>query len=179
MALIKCPECEKEISDKANICPNCGCPIVSYAKKATQLICKPKLFDIQPIDGMTIDKRNKTFRCGLLGEVLSFDDIIDVDIFENGSSLTKTSTASMVGRAAIGSMINPVGALIGGVTAKKKSVEIINAIEVQLTVRSNQHPLIKIEIPIPKKTKKDSKDYIKAITKAKEYVATIKNFQLN
>lgn len=26
MALIKCPECEKEISDKANACPNCGCP---------------------------------------------------------------------------------------------------------------------------------------------------------
>lgn len=27
MALIKCPECEKEISDKATVCPSCGCPI--------------------------------------------------------------------------------------------------------------------------------------------------------
>lgn len=27
MALIKCPECGKEISDKASNCPNCGCPI--------------------------------------------------------------------------------------------------------------------------------------------------------
>lgn len=27
MALIKCPECCKEISDKASACPNCGCPI--------------------------------------------------------------------------------------------------------------------------------------------------------
>ncbi len=27
MALIKCPECGKEISDKAASCPNCGCPI--------------------------------------------------------------------------------------------------------------------------------------------------------
>ncbi len=27
MALIKCPECQKEISDKAVSCPNCGCPI--------------------------------------------------------------------------------------------------------------------------------------------------------
>lgn len=26
MALIKCPECGKEISDKATYCPNCGCP---------------------------------------------------------------------------------------------------------------------------------------------------------
>lgn len=27
MALIKCPECGRQISDKANICPNCGHPI--------------------------------------------------------------------------------------------------------------------------------------------------------
>jgi hypothetical protein len=27
MALITCPECTKEISDKATSCPNCGCPI--------------------------------------------------------------------------------------------------------------------------------------------------------
>lgn len=27
MALIKCPECGKEISDRAEKCPNCGCPI--------------------------------------------------------------------------------------------------------------------------------------------------------
>lgn len=27
MALINCPECGKEISEKAKSCPNCGCPI--------------------------------------------------------------------------------------------------------------------------------------------------------
>lgn len=27
MALIKCPECGKEISDAAESCPNCGYPI--------------------------------------------------------------------------------------------------------------------------------------------------------
>lgn len=30
MALIKCPECRREVSDKANNCPNCGCPISNY-----------------------------------------------------------------------------------------------------------------------------------------------------
>ena len=29
MALIKCSECGKEISDKAIACPNCGCPNVA------------------------------------------------------------------------------------------------------------------------------------------------------
>ena len=28
MALIKCSECGKEISDKATTCPNCGCPVL-------------------------------------------------------------------------------------------------------------------------------------------------------
>ena len=27
MALIKCSECGQQISDKANVCPKCGCPI--------------------------------------------------------------------------------------------------------------------------------------------------------
>lgn len=33
MALISCPECGKEISDKAKCCPNCGYPISEYKDK--------------------------------------------------------------------------------------------------------------------------------------------------
>lgn len=29
MAIIKCPDCGKEISDRAEACPNCGCPIAA------------------------------------------------------------------------------------------------------------------------------------------------------
>ena len=35
MALIKCSECGKEISDKANTCPNCGNPIEKRKVKTT------------------------------------------------------------------------------------------------------------------------------------------------
>ncbi len=31
MAMIKCPECGKEVSDKADACPNCGNPISEKA----------------------------------------------------------------------------------------------------------------------------------------------------
>lgn len=49
MALIHCPECKKEISDKAVSCPNCGCPITAPPddlehfprQEKTLLICKP------------------------------------------------------------------------------------------------------------------------------------------
>lgn len=33
MALINCSECGKKISDKANACPNCGCPISNNSKE--------------------------------------------------------------------------------------------------------------------------------------------------
>ena len=38
MALIKCPECGKEISDQATACPNCGCPV----KQNTTPISNPQ-----------------------------------------------------------------------------------------------------------------------------------------
>ena len=45
MALIKCPECQKEISDKAHICPHCGYPIEEQTieEKEGQAIGEPIL----------------------------------------------------------------------------------------------------------------------------------------
>lgn len=40
MAMIICPECKKEISDKSEVCINCGCPI---ATKVSDVACKRKL----------------------------------------------------------------------------------------------------------------------------------------
>lgn len=37
MALIKCPECGKEISDKASSCPSCGCPL-GFSVSATEKV---------------------------------------------------------------------------------------------------------------------------------------------
>ena len=36
MALIKCPECGKQVSDKANACPNCGYSFLSKKKSNSQ-----------------------------------------------------------------------------------------------------------------------------------------------
>ena len=33
MALIKCPECGKKVSDKANTCIHCGYPLEEYKEK--------------------------------------------------------------------------------------------------------------------------------------------------
>lgn len=41
MALINCPECKKEISNKATACPHCGCPIGKKPKSSSD-----KLLDV-------------------------------------------------------------------------------------------------------------------------------------
>lgn len=41
MALIKCEECKKQVSDKAQSCPNCGAPIV--ASKSIPLVYPEEL----------------------------------------------------------------------------------------------------------------------------------------
>ena len=40
MALINCPECNKEISDKANACINCGYPLTLIEKVKININCK-------------------------------------------------------------------------------------------------------------------------------------------
>lgn len=39
MALIKCPECGKDISDKATACPNCGNPMNQQIQQEEYLCC--------------------------------------------------------------------------------------------------------------------------------------------
>ena len=42
MALIKCPECGKQISDKAESCPNCGYRIESTIEEKKEIPSKIK-----------------------------------------------------------------------------------------------------------------------------------------
>lgn len=42
MALIKCPECGREISDKASCCPGCGCPANEFSINVGNLNTKSR-----------------------------------------------------------------------------------------------------------------------------------------
>ena len=43
MALIKCPECGHQVSDKANACPNCGCPIIQATNQSKLEVNHPTI----------------------------------------------------------------------------------------------------------------------------------------
>lgn len=79
MALIKCPECGKEISDKATACPNCGCPMADMVTSGVVKIRLPRTE--QMADGFvglfsskaaSISSNGKALWSGKHGETASF-----------------------------------------------------------------------------------------------------------
>lgn len=61
MGLIKCPECGKEISDKAEICVNCGFPIKNYLKEKGERsdYLQPENKEIETVQKQSFMENNK------------------------------------------------------------------------------------------------------------------------
>ena len=43
MALIKCPECSGQVSEKATACPHCGCPITVKGRRQNEQMTREQL----------------------------------------------------------------------------------------------------------------------------------------
>ena len=77
MALIKCPECGKEISDKAASCPNCGCPISSATvERKDSVKDEPSLSETTS----TLQKKNKSLK-GIIIAIVAIIIIAVVAVF--------------------------------------------------------------------------------------------------
>jgi hypothetical protein len=142
MALINCPECKKEISDKAEACPNCGYPINNV--KSDDLLCPEFPNDLSIGEQIT----NWTYDAALKGEYVSSNNndkipsgTIHILLHKNGIKLCGTlftpikeihksqiisleritskelEDKSVIGRAAVGAvLLGPLGALVGGMS---------------------------------------------------------------
>ena len=75
MALIKCPECGKEISDKALACPNCGCPITASTQKSIPI---------------SFIRAKKFINSGVQGQIMI--DNVAVGLCYNGGTVNTTIT---------------------------------------------------------------------------------------
>ncbi|MBQ2064576.1 MAG: zinc-ribbon domain-containing protein [Paludibacteraceae bacterium] len=117
MALVKCPECGKEVSSNAATCPNCGTPIkganvirVQFPKTDTILGCY--VYD---------SKGNTLAKCNV-GEIASFESAqpINIKVKMKGFFGSAEITAKPGGRYAVstkwfgGISIKEVDSLTGG-----------------------------------------------------------------
>ncbi len=83
MALIKCPECGNEVSDKAPVCPKCAFPIADSIPSGTVRI---KMSALRAVLGgrqkVTMSSEGKTLWTGVVGQIaeVRFDKATTVNI---------------------------------------------------------------------------------------------------
>ncbi len=81
MALIKCPECGKEVSDRAQACIHCGCPLTTLSKKvkikmpmySSTAFIKNKKYSI-------LDSNNNALWSGEIGKIAEFEIATPIEI---------------------------------------------------------------------------------------------------
>ncbi|MFA7242804.1 MAG: SHOCT domain-containing protein [Sulfuricellaceae bacterium] len=85
-----------------------------------------------------IDHRQQSVSC----RVVTYKDLLSSEIFEDGSTVTKTVRTSQIGGALVGSLaLGGVGAIIGGLSGKTKTSGKVKRIDLRITVNDTKSPL--------------------------------------
>ncbi len=87
MAMINCPECGKQISDKAAACPNCGCPIATMKdEKVVKIkLSREARFEIYVMDCRT----GKTVARGRSQQTVSFEIDAPTQVIIGGEEMER------------------------------------------------------------------------------------------
>lgn len=111
---------------------------------------------------------------GIMGKkvnpkIYSFDEIVEYELLEDGDSITK---GGLGGAIVGGVLLGGVGAIVGGVTGKKKTKSVINSLKIKITVNQTSKPCIYIDL-IKSPTKADSLLYKAAYSSAQEILSML------
>ncbi|MGJ0961047.1 SHOCT domain-containing protein [Faecalicoccus pleomorphus] len=102
-------------------------------------------------------------------EIFTFDEIVDYDLYENNESISSGG----LGRAVAGGLLlGGAGAIVGGVTGRKKTKSTCNSMYLHISTTSFLFPSLMIPY-ITKEVKTKSNDYTKALSKAKETMSCL------
>jgi len=75
-------------------------------------------------------------------KAFSYVDILSVEIFYDGNTVTKTNRVSQIGGALIGGLVlGGVGAVVGGLSGKTSSKKEVKKIELRIIVNDKQSPI--------------------------------------
>ena len=108
MALIICPECGKEFSDKASACPNCGCP-------TSEKTSNKKNFLLQIIEKNQEEKRLEKERIKQMDR-----EGIPYCPKCHSSSLSANKKGFGIGKAVVGAALTGgIGLTAGNIGARK------------------------------------------------------------
>lgn len=98
-----------------------------------------------------------------------YSDIVDFELLEDGSSVSKGG----LGRAVVGyALFGGVGAIVGGVTGKKKAKQTCTSLMIKITLNDTRHPTEYIKL-ITSSTPKDGFVYKSEYKSAQEIMSLL------
>lgn len=101
--------------------------------------------------------------------VYDYKDIVEAAIVEDGEGLSETSRGSQVlGTAVGGALLGGAGAIVGGLSGKKRKTQEVREIKLRVVVNDTAAPVVSIKL-FEGKTKKGSPEYKAAMEQAVEW----------
>ena len=145
--------------------------VENYLLQITDFNETQKIMGVDDHVGISIDEQRK--KVCLINypakqfRVISYQDLLSSEIFEDGESISKAMRGSQIAGAIIGNIaFGGVGAIIGGLSGKRKTAGTVNRIYFRLTVNDIKQPIFDINF-LNKETKKDKPIYQQALQKAR------------
>jgi hypothetical protein len=82
-------------------------------------------------------------------KVLPYRDVVESEVIENGVSVTKTSRSGQVGGALVGGLLlGGVGAVVGGLSAKKTTTNRVTSVDLRVVVNDTREPTYTMRFPL-------------------------------
>lgn len=166
-----CSKCYK----KSNLPLDCSCFSSSDIRERYQYLEQSKEL-IESFSSTTkigqylfVDENNQLFRLGKKGECFPFSDLVNFELNEDGETLSKGGLGKAV---AGGLLLGGVGAVVGGVTGKKKQKALVNSMYIRLSLKNRWVKSLKIDL-IKTQTKKSSMIYKATKQSADEIISTL------
>jgi len=138
----------------------------------SDFISTKKIWEVMEVDE---NNRHVIFLTGFFGgrgtnpQIYRYSDILEFELLENGSSVTKGG----LGRALVfGALAGGVGAIVGGVTGSRKTANICESLSIKITVNNINNPAIFINL-ITSKTKMNSSVYKEKYKTAQEALSLL------
>jgi hypothetical protein len=78
--------------------------------------------------------------------IIPYDNILKVELIENGNTVSSKSTVRTIGGALVGGVLaGGAGAVVGGLSGRNKSENEISSIKVKITIRDIDNPSLTID----------------------------------
>ena len=132
-------------AEKANLI---NADIEWHIKKIPDFTVTQKFISLHLYSAIAIDEGRKKVCLvlngpgGVSNRIISYNEILSCEIYEDGAVVTKTVRSSQLGGALIGGLaLGGVGAIIGGLSGSTKTSDKVNRIDIRITVNDTKNPL--------------------------------------